>query len=139
MRINYPPNTIVIKQGDSSETIYLVEEGQLLVFVVDGNRVSPVAEIGPGEMIGEMAFFSGSHRAAYVIAKTDVTLMEIDSQTIKSQLPDWLFKLTNNLVDRIHHLDELIAKSGIKRRKVSGIKPLSIQQQREILEIISEK
>lgn len=133
MRIVQPENTIIIKQGDSSDTIYLVEEGELLVFVVDGNKVSPVATVGPGEMIGEMAFFSGSHRAAYVMTKTPATLMEIDSKTIKTQLPDWLFKMTNNLVDRIHHLDKVIAKSGIKRKKADSVQPLSIDEQREIL------
>lgn len=136
MRLTHAPNTIIIKQGDSSNTIYLVEEGELLVFVVDGNKVSPVATVGPGEMIGEMAFFAGTHRAAYVMTKSDATLMEIDSDTIKDKLPDWLFKMTKNVVDRIHHLDKVIAKSGIKRKKVDSVKPLSIEEQREILALI---
>lgn len=136
MRLTHAPNTIIIKQGDSSNTIYLVEEGELLVFVVDGNKVSPVATVGPGEMIGEMAFFAGTHRAAYVMTKSDAILMEIDSDTIKDKLPDWLFKMTKNVVDRIHHLDKVIAKSGIKRKKVDSVKPLSIEEQREILALI---
>ncbi len=136
MRIVHNENAIIIKQGDQSDTIYLVEEGELLVFVVDGNKVSPVATVGPGEMIGEMAFFAGTHRAAYVMAKTKVTLMEIDSQTIKQELPDWLFKMTKNVVDRIHHLDKVIAKSGIKRKKADTVRPLSIEEQREILDLI---
>lgn len=136
MRLTHAPNTIIIKQGDSSNTIYFVEEGELLVFVVDGNKVSPVATVGPGEIIGEMAFFAGTHRAAYVMTKSNATLKEIDSDTIKDKLPDWLFKMTKNVVDRIHHLDKVIAKSGIKRKKVDSVKPLSIKEQREILALI---
>ncbi|AYF44459.1 MULTISPECIES: cyclic nucleotide-binding domain-containing protein [Halobacteriovorax] len=136
MRLTHEANKIIIKQGDQSDTIYLVEEGELLVFVVDGSKVSPVATIGPGEMIGEMAFFAGTHRAAYVMTKTPTTLMEIDSETIKDQIPDWLFKMTKNVVDRIHHLDKVIAKSGIKRKKVDSVKPLSIEEQRSILDLI---
>ncbi len=136
MRIIHEPNTMIIREGEQSNVIYLVEEGELLVFVVDGSKVSPVATVGAGEMIGEMAFFTGTDRTAYVMTKTKTTLMEIDSATIKEKLPDWLFRMTKNAVDRIHHLDKVIAKSGIRRKNVDGVKPLSIDEQREILELI---
>ena len=64
----------LIRKGDAAETLYLVLTGRFRV-VSDG---ATIATIGPGEPIGELAFFSGGQRSADVLAMRDSTLLELD-------------------------------------------------------------
>ena len=62
-----PRGEVLIRQGDASDDLFLVLSGRFTVLSGD----VPVAEIGAGEPIGELAFFSGGLRTATVIAARD--------------------------------------------------------------------
>lgn len=66
----------LIRKGDAAQTLYLVLTGRFRV-VNDG---ATIATIGPGEPIGELAFFAGAQRSADVLAMRDSTLLELDRQ-----------------------------------------------------------
>ena len=66
----------LIRKGDAAQTLYLVLTGRFRV-VSDG---ATIATIGPGEPIGELAFFAGGQRTADVLAMRDSTLLELDRQ-----------------------------------------------------------
>jgi len=64
----------LIRQGDVAETLYLVLTGRFRV-VTEG---ATIATIGPGEPIGELAFFAGGRRTADVLAMRDSSVLELD-------------------------------------------------------------
>lgn len=64
----------LIRQGDPAETLYLVLTGRFRV-VTEG---ATIATIGPGEPIGELAFFAGGRRTADVLAMRDGSVLELD-------------------------------------------------------------
>ncbi|EQC44923.1 Crp/Fnr family transcriptional regulator [Bacteriovorax sp. Seq25_V] len=134
----FKKNDIICRTGDDDQTLYFVEKGSLLVFVIDGTQVTPIAYIGTDEFVGELSYFDKNNRSAYVMALDEAELLSIPTTQQEDVMPDWTIKLARNLTKRIRHIDHLISKQGIKRKNVESIKPLSIEQQRNILKIISE-
>jgi len=58
-----------ITQDAEEPTLYVMAAGQLEVFrVTEGGREIHIAEVGPGEPIGEMGYFQGGKRTASVRA-----------------------------------------------------------------------
>ncbi len=70
-----PRGEVLVRQGDPAECVYYVLRGKFDV-LRDGRHV--VAEIGPGEPIGEIAFFAGLTRTADVQAVRDSDVLELD-------------------------------------------------------------
>lgn len=128
---------IICKKGDKDQTLFLMLKGKALVFGIEGTQVTPFAHISENEFIGELAFFDREHRSAYVVALEECELMTIPTNIQNKTMPDWMIKLATNMTKRIRSLDEAITKNGIKRKKnIEGIKPLTIQEQREILQAL---
>ncbi|XP_076345277.1 cAMP-dependent protein kinase regulatory subunit-like isoform X2 [Tachypleus tridentatus] len=69
----------VIQQGDEGDNFYVIDQGEVEVFV-NGNLVTT---IGQGGSFGELALIYGTPRAATVIAKTDIKLWAIDRDTYR--------------------------------------------------------
>ncbi|XP_013792283.1 cAMP-dependent protein kinase type I-beta regulatory subunit-like, partial [Limulus polyphemus] len=69
----------VIQQGDEGDNFYVIDQGEVEVFVND----HLVTTIGEGGSFGELALIYGTPRAATVIAKTDVKLWAIDRDTYR--------------------------------------------------------
>ena len=66
------PGDALIRHGEPDNTIYLVLHGQLEV-IVPGSGISMgrVALVGPGSVLGELAFFDGGPRSASAWALGD--------------------------------------------------------------------
>ncbi len=134
----YQKNTLICKKDDLDNDLYYVESGKLLVFGLEGTKVTPIAYIGAGEFVGELSFFDKTPRSAYVLAKETSELIMVEAKSKTEYMPEWLNSLAQNLSKQIRSLDERIIKKGIRISKDDSIKPLSIDEQREILQIIKE-
>ena len=66
---------VLVRAGDPSDTLFLVVSGRFLVTVPGQRR--PIAEIGTGNSIGEIGFFSGFARTATVTAARDSLLLKL--------------------------------------------------------------
>ena len=64
----------LVRYGEEADALYLVSTGRFYVQLSNG-RV--VAEIGAGEPVGELAFFSGGTRTADVRASRDSTVFKL--------------------------------------------------------------
>lgn len=70
---------IIIKQGDEGDNFYIIDSGEVAVYV--NNEI--VTTISDGGSFGELALIYGQLRAATVKAKTDVKLWAIDRDTYR--------------------------------------------------------
>ncbi|MDG4647239.1 patatin-like phospholipase family protein [Roseibacterium sp. SDUM158017] len=73
-RETVPRGTRMIEAGSAAEAMYLVETGR---FRVRRDGVD-LAEIGAGNVIGEIAFLAGGARTADVVAARDSVVLRID-------------------------------------------------------------
>lgn len=94
----------LIREGEDSHEIYIVEEGSLGVFKVKNNQEVKIGTIFEGELVGEMSFFDNSPRCATIKALTDAKLLVIPSAKFEiylSKQPKWFRTLLETLIDRI--------------------------------------
>lgn len=64
----------LIDEGAQADTLFVVLRGRFVVLKGE----NPIAEIGPGEPIGELAFLAGGTRTASVVAARDGTVLALD-------------------------------------------------------------
>src|SRR6266498_543072 len=69
----FPAETRILRRGDTGMALYVVESGRVAVTVQseEGGPEQRLAELGPGNVFGEMALIDGGPRAA------DVTALEV--------------------------------------------------------------
>ncbi|XP_015922610.1 cAMP-dependent protein kinase regulatory subunit isoform X2 [Parasteatoda tepidariorum] len=72
-------NELIIMQGDQGDNFYVIDQGEVDIFV---NNVL-VTTIGEGGSFGELALIYGTPRAATVKAKIDCKLWAIDRDTYR--------------------------------------------------------
>lgn len=66
---------VLLRQGAAAEAIYVTLSGRFEVRAA--GRQSPLAEIGPGQPIGEIAFLAGGTRTATVTALRDSIVLRL--------------------------------------------------------------
>ena len=71
----------LVEQGEPAKDLYLLLDG-VLVVEVDGEEV---AEIGPGAIVGELAFLEGGKRTATLSARTQCRVAVIPAELIDRQ------------------------------------------------------
>lgn len=83
-KVEYGMPEVILNQGDSGDSILIVESGELEVFVAhgEGGEVK-VADLKDGAVIGEMALLTGDARTATVKAASDVTVFEVPSNALR--------------------------------------------------------
>lgn len=73
----------IMRQGQPGDELYIVEEGEVSVWVADpaacrrGDRGEEVAVLGAGSVIGERALLSEDKRQATLFAKTDLKCLSL--------------------------------------------------------------
>ncbi|XP_046404424.1 cAMP-dependent protein kinase type I regulatory subunit isoform X2 [Ischnura elegans] len=77
--VNFLRGETIIRQGDEGDNFYVIDQGEVEVFV-NGEQVTT---IGEGGSFGELALIYGTLRAATVRAKTDVKLWGIDRDSYR--------------------------------------------------------
>jgi CRP-like cAMP-binding protein len=100
---------VLIREGESGHEVFVVVEGRL---EVSRRGTGSVAEIGPGEVVGEMALFSNRPRNATVTAEAPAHLVRIQDTDFLALLDRtshlWL-KIATSLADRVPEDERLEA------------------------------
>jgi len=90
-RLYIKPGQIVIRRGDLGQCFYIVMDGELEVMGKDDKK--------KGDPFGEIALLTDVPRTATVIAKTDGSVLFLDSYSFKDFLSEF-----GNLGDRLEKL-----------------------------------
>ncbi|HUA68470.1 MAG TPA: cyclic nucleotide-binding domain-containing protein [Candidatus Saccharimonadales bacterium] len=72
-----PQWTVVVRQGEQGDAMFLILAGELRARVMFGNRETILATFGPGEFFGDMSLFDHGPRSADVVANVDSTVLKI--------------------------------------------------------------
>lgn len=68
-----PQYDVVVKQGDKSESLFILKKGHIIIYHND----SPQTDISAIDIFGEVGFVSGAPRLISVITTTESTVIEI--------------------------------------------------------------
>ena len=84
---SYPKNTIIIHEGDTSDSMYIILSGKVKVFVSNDNGREVILGVqGPGEYFGEMALVDEMPRSASVITMIQSKFCIISKALFESSL-----------------------------------------------------
>ncbi len=83
----FPAGEEIIRQGDASRSLFMVEKGTVRVVarivINDRHTASPnVCDLEEGEVFGELALFDDQPRSASVVAHTDCQVIEVDKEQL---------------------------------------------------------
>jgi len=82
----FRPEQEVVRQGDSGNSLFIIEEGTLSVRVSMNGTDKEVARLGAGDFFGEMALLTGEPRTATVASLTSTHVYEITKDDIYPSL-----------------------------------------------------
>jgi len=74
-----PQAAVVVKQGDRSNSMYLILEGELSVHLKVGDQETELANLGAGDFFGEFALFDHGPRSADVVASRSCLLLKLSA------------------------------------------------------------
>jgi len=105
----YTPGETVIWEGERNDDVYFLIEGQLEVIITGNGQPERINTIEPGEMFGEIAFFTEDARYATVRAVAPshcLVLTDADLQLLAFDHPAILMQMAAALAKRLVELYE---------------------------------
>lgn len=102
---------ILLREGELSHSMYLLQEGQMIVTRKNGENDVILGHIQSGELVGELSFLDNQPRSATVRAVTACKLVQIPLKTIQDiylSQPAWLEVFIKTMVVRIREADARI-------------------------------
>jgi CRP/FNR family cyclic AMP-dependent transcriptional regulator len=130
---------ILCREGDQNTDLYKIIKGKLLIFTMQGSRVTPLAYLEAGEFVGELSFFDGLPRSASIMAVEPSQLLHVQNLKIKQYFPSWLLLVSQFLTNEIRQADTNIKQKGFKKSSKDGIKPLTIREQSHIFQLMKPR
>jgi CRP/FNR family cyclic AMP-dependent transcriptional regulator len=108
-RKDFRAKSVVLKQGEQSNSLCLILDGSVSVMIEDESEpghMLVVAYLNPGDFVGEMGLFDNDSpvRSAMVVAKTQCEVAEITYERfhqIRNQFPDILYAVSRQLGARL--------------------------------------
>jgi CRP/FNR family cyclic AMP-dependent transcriptional regulator len=96
--LEFGPGDVLFRQGDPGDRLFVVKSGVLEVLAVPGEAAAPVpvAYLGAGEVIGELALLTGSPRTATVRSPEHAVVFAVD-KAVFLDLMDVLPAFSRNL------------------------------------------
>jgi CRP-like cAMP-binding protein len=99
----------IITEGEASKSLFLLLEGNCLITKTADDAKIQLSKLSPGEIFGEMSFFSDKPRQSTVTARGDVKVLKIDdnffekaSSNIRERIKDYLIILLINRLDNMN-------------------------------------
>jgi uncharacterized membrane protein len=107
-----PPGTLLFKLGDPGDAMYLIEGGQIRIYVHDDHGENlTLAELGDGDFFGEMAIIDGKPRsanAAVIEQACLIVLSRDDFLKFVRDNPDVALEMVSAISERLRRTDELL-------------------------------
>lgn len=101
----------LFREGDAPDAMYIVKSGELAITKTKGNSEIVLAELKPGQMLGEMALFDKKPRSANVKALKDSEVVTLPYDSLESQLeslPVWVKAIMKTMNENIRESNKKI-------------------------------
>ena len=118
--VDLGPGGVLFRQGDQGDRLYIVKKGvlEILAAPADGSEPAPVAYLGPGEVLGELALLTGSPRSATARCPEQAVLFCLDKAVfldLMSTLPAFSRNLCVVLAKRLEATTSRVPRGTVKQ------------------------
>ncbi len=110
----------LFRQGDDGDSLFLLARGRLQVWIEGDNGAAGkpvlVAEVGPGETVGEISLLTGGPRSASLRAVRDSLLLRMDAAAfdrLGRERPQIVRQVAGGIASRLR--DRSLGKTGVRR------------------------
>jgi CRP/FNR family transcriptional regulator len=114
----FEPGQAVFREGDSSDTCYVVREGHARAVRSHGDgRTITLATFGPGDIFGELAMFEDERRSATVEAIEPTSVVGVlgpDMRRLMKEHPDIATRLVIALGRRLREMNERLSRQSFQ-------------------------
>ncbi|MEW5864066.1 MAG: Crp/Fnr family transcriptional regulator [Pseudomonadota bacterium] len=107
----FPKNTIIVNEGDATDSLYIILEGRVKVFVADEQgREVVLSTQGPGEYFGEMVLDEGPRSASVMTLEPArfLVLPQADFREFVLSNPAFALSVIEKLIHRVRALTERV-------------------------------
>jgi CRP/FNR family cyclic AMP-dependent transcriptional regulator len=102
---------LLFKEGDASDAMYVVKKGRIMITKTKGESEIELAEMGPGQMFGEMAFFDQKPRSANARAAADSEIIALPFANLEAHfkaMPEWLKSMVKTINEHLREANKKI-------------------------------
>ncbi len=131
--MRFQPGQYLFQQGETGKNMYILLKGKVTVSLnsVIGDPIK-VAEMLPGNFVGEMSVLESLPRSANVQAAEDTVALSIDQQNFLAFItskPDWAFKVMQSLSSRVRKINEKLSADQMNDEDViKGLEKTSVRK-----------
>lgn len=130
----FPKNAVILSEGDRTDTLYVILEGRVKIYVADaqGKEVVFLTQ-GPGEYFGELILDEGPRSASVMTLEPSKFLV-----VLKADLKDFLL---HNPVFAVHLIEKLIHRVRSLTESVKNLALMDVYGRvaRLLLELAEER
>jgi len=120
--IHLKKNKILFRQGEVSDSLYVLVSGKIFVFLTPEKKHKKfIAEILPGQTLGELAALSNEPRSTTTKTAEDCTLLQLSGKVFTDiclQYPKVSFAVINSFITRSDSLVKFITEEGNARKHI---------------------
>jgi len=77
---------VLFREGDAGDSLYVVVTGRIRMLAGAPGAESAIGDLGPGELLGEMALLTGEPRSATIVAVRDTELYRLSTDSAERYL-----------------------------------------------------
>ena len=111
-RFTYSRNSVLINQGEHSNSLYIVLKGELKVTALgSGGRQIILAFLGVGNFVGELSLLDDKPRSATVQTTEETETMQVTQEVFHrfvESFPETLLPMLRMMSGRLRELDETV-------------------------------
>jgi CRP-like cAMP-binding protein len=103
----YEDGEIIIRQGEVGDCMYVIQEGEVVILLEEGDNEVHLATRREGDFFGEMALFDRDVRSATVRSKGSARILTVDKSNLLSRIhkdPSMAFRVLETMSNRIREL-----------------------------------
>ncbi|MGD9201622.1 MAG: protein kinase [Chitinispirillia bacterium] len=125
--MNYQPGAIIFNEGDQGDYSFKILSGKVQVYKTIDKKRKVLAELGKGEIVGELAVFSNQPRTATIKVLEPTTIRIMDKESVDREiekLSPWVGKMIFSLSERFIQLNE----KHIQKEHINTLAAIQNQQ-----------
>src|ERR1700689_206470 len=125
---DFSAGNVLFREGEHGEDMYVIQSGLVQILKRVGGEDRPLAMLGRGEFLGEMAILNGKPRTATAVVLEDAKCLVIDAATLEQMIAnsaEIALRLVKRLARRLDAADEMIQillNPDPKARVLHGLK-----------------
>jgi|HubBroStandDraft_6_1064221.scaffolds.fasta_scaffold175351_1 CRP/FNR family cyclic AMP-dependent transcriptional regulator len=125
---DFSAGNVLFREGEHGNDMYVIQSGLVQILKRVGGEDRPLAMLGRGEFLGEMAILNGKPRTATAVVLEDAKCLVIDAATLEQMIAnsaEIALRLVKKLARRLDAADEMIQillNPDPKARVLHGLK-----------------